>query len=83
MTSVILLPGLACDDELFAHQAEVYAAYMDYTDHEIGRMLTMRAAWKATGAAPRCPPMSFSRSACQMCRACCPDSRWAGCLPVN
>lgn len=25
---------------LFAHQAEVFAAYMDYTDHEIGRMLS-------------------------------------------
>ena len=24
---------------LFAHQAEVYAAYAEYTDHEIGRML--------------------------------------------
>jgi arylsulfatase len=29
------------DDEkrLFAHQAEVFAAYLDFTDHEIGRML--------------------------------------------
>ncbi len=29
------------DDEkrLFAHQAEVFAAYLDYTDHEIGRMI--------------------------------------------
>jgi arylsulfatase A-like enzyme len=29
------------DDEkrLFAHQAEVYAAFLDYTDHEIGRMI--------------------------------------------
>jgi arylsulfatase A-like enzyme len=29
------------DDEkrLFAHQAEVFAAYLDYTDHEVGRML--------------------------------------------
>ncbi len=29
------------DDEkrVFAHQAEVFAAYLDYTDHEIGRML--------------------------------------------
>jgi pimeloyl-ACP methyl ester carboxylesterase len=26
MTSVILLPGLACDDELFAHQAPALAA---------------------------------------------------------
>lgn len=29
------------DDEkrLFSHQAEVFAAFLDYTDHEIGRML--------------------------------------------
>ena len=29
----------ADEKRLFAHQAEVYAAFMDYTDHEIGRML--------------------------------------------
>jgi arylsulfatase len=36
------------DDErrLFAHQAEVFAAFLDYTDHEIGRMLD---AVRATG----------------------------------
>jgi arylsulfatase A-like enzyme len=34
------------DDEkrLFAHQAEVFAAYLDYADHEIGRMLEAVAA---------------------------------------
>jgi arylsulfatase A-like enzyme len=34
------------DDEkrLFAHQAEVFAAYLDYTDHEIGRVLDAIAA---------------------------------------
>jgi arylsulfatase A-like enzyme len=32
--------GLSADEKrLFARQAEVYAAYADYTDHEIGRML--------------------------------------------
>jgi arylsulfatase A-like enzyme len=38
------------DDEkrLFSHQAEVFAAYLDYTDHEIGRMLE---AIEATGEA--------------------------------
>jgi len=31
---------LSADEKrLFAHQAEVYAAYADFTDHEIGRML--------------------------------------------
>jgi arylsulfatase len=33
---------------LFAHQAEVFAAYLDYTDNEIGRMLK---AVEATGEA--------------------------------
>ena len=33
---------------LFAHQAEVFAAYLDYTDHEIGRLLD---AVKDTGEA--------------------------------
>jgi arylsulfatase len=34
------------DDEkrLFSHQAEVFAAYLDFTDHEIGRMLDAVAA---------------------------------------
>jgi arylsulfatase len=34
------------DDEkrLFSHQAEVFAAYLDFTDHEIGRMLEAVAA---------------------------------------
>ena len=27
------------EKRLFAHQAEVFAAYLDFTDHEIGRML--------------------------------------------
>ncbi|CAG0977168.1 hypothetical protein GPROT1_02014, partial [Gammaproteobacteria bacterium] len=38
------------DDErrLFARQAEVFAAFLDYTDHEIGRML---GAVEATGQA--------------------------------
>jgi arylsulfatase len=38
------------DDEkrLFSHQAEVFAAYLDFTDHEIGRMLE---AVEATGEA--------------------------------
>ncbi len=36
---------LSADEKrLFAHQAEVYAAYMDFTDHEIGRMLEAVAA---------------------------------------
>jgi arylsulfatase len=31
---------LSTDEKrLFTHQAEVFAAYLDYTDHEIGRML--------------------------------------------
>jgi arylsulfatase len=31
---------LSADEKrLFAHQVEVFAAYLDYTDHEIGRML--------------------------------------------
>jgi arylsulfatase A-like enzyme len=31
---------LSADEKrLFAHQAEVFAAYLDFTDHEIGRML--------------------------------------------
>ena len=31
---------LSADEKrLFSHQAEVYAAYLDYTDHEIGRLL--------------------------------------------
>ncbi len=34
------------EKRLFAHQVEVFAAYLDYTDHEIGRMLD---AIKATG----------------------------------
>ncbi|MBE0625216.1 MAG: arylsulfatase [Burkholderiales bacterium] len=29
----------ADEQRLFAHQAEVYAAYVEFTDHEIGRML--------------------------------------------
>ena len=29
----------ADEKKLFAHQAEVFAAFLDYTDHEIGRML--------------------------------------------
>jgi arylsulfatase A-like enzyme len=33
---------------LFTHQAEVFAAYLDYTDHEIGRMLK---AFDAVGEA--------------------------------
>jgi arylsulfatase len=40
---------LSADEKrLFAHQAEVYAAYLDYTDHEIGRLF---AAVEATGEA--------------------------------
>jgi arylsulfatase len=32
--------SLSADEKrLFAHQAEVFAAYLEYTDHEIGRML--------------------------------------------
>src|SRR5690606_10570489 len=31
---------LSADEQrLFKHQAEVFAAFVDYTDHEIGRML--------------------------------------------
>ena len=38
---------LSTDEKrLFTHQAEVFAAYLDYTDHEIGRMLK---AIEATG----------------------------------
>jgi arylsulfatase len=38
---------LSADEKrLFTHQAEVFAAYLDYTDHEIGRMLK---AVEATG----------------------------------
>jgi arylsulfatase len=38
---------LSADEKrLFAHQAEVFAAYLDFTDHEIGRMLE---AVEATG----------------------------------
>jgi arylsulfatase len=38
---------LSADEKrLFTHQAEVFAAYLDYTDHEIGRMLK---AIEATG----------------------------------
>jgi len=32
------------EQRLFAHQAEVFAAFVDYTDHEIGRMLDAIAA---------------------------------------
>lgn len=40
---------LSADEQrLFAHQAEVFAAYVDFTDHEIGRMLD---AVVATGKA--------------------------------
>ncbi len=40
---------LSADERrLFAHQAEVFAAYLDYTDHEIGRLLK---AIEATGQA--------------------------------
>jgi arylsulfatase len=40
---------LSADEQrLFAHQAEVFAAYVDFTDHEIGRMLD---AVTATGEA--------------------------------
>jgi arylsulfatase len=40
---------LSADEKrLFAHQVEVFAAYLDYTDHEIGRMLD---AVRATGQA--------------------------------
>jgi arylsulfatase len=40
---------LSADEKrLFSHQAEVFAAYLDYTDHEIGRMLK---AVEATGEA--------------------------------
>lgn len=36
---------LSADEQrLFAHQAEVFAAYVDFTDHEIGRMLDAVAA---------------------------------------
>jgi len=36
---------LSADEKrVFAHQAEVYAAYLDYADHEIGRMLEAVAA---------------------------------------
>jgi arylsulfatase len=36
---------LSADEKrLFAHQAEVFAAYLDFTDHEIGRMLDAVAA---------------------------------------
>ena len=38
---------LSADEKrLFTHQVEVYAAYLDYTDHEVGRMLE---AVEATG----------------------------------
>jgi arylsulfatase A-like enzyme len=36
------------EQKLFAHQAEVFAAYAEYTDHEIGRMLD---AFKDVGQA--------------------------------
>jgi arylsulfatase len=36
------------EKRLFTHQVEVFAAYLDYTDHEIGRMLE---AIQATGEA--------------------------------
>jgi len=36
------------EQKLFAHQAEVFAAYAEYTDHEIGRML---GAFKDIGQA--------------------------------
>ena len=36
----------ADEKKLFAHEAEVYAAYLDFADHEIGRMLD---AVEATG----------------------------------
>jgi arylsulfatase len=40
---------LSADERrLFTHQVEVFAAYLDYTDHEIGRMLK---AVEATGQA--------------------------------
>jgi len=40
---------LSVDEKrLFSHQVEVFAAYLDYTDHEIGRMLD---AVEATGEA--------------------------------
>jgi len=40
---------LSADEKrLFSHQAEVFAAYLDFTDHEIGRMLK---AIDATGQA--------------------------------
>jgi len=40
---------LSADEKrLFSHQVEVFAAYLDYTDHEIGRMLD---AVEATGEA--------------------------------
>ncbi|MDH4558743.1 arylsulfatase [Pseudomonas sp. BN417] len=40
---------LSADEQrLFAHQVEVFAAYLDFTDHEIGRMLE---AVEATGQA--------------------------------
>jgi arylsulfatase A-like enzyme len=32
------------EKRLFSHQAEVFAAYLDFTDHEIGRMLDAVAA---------------------------------------
>ncbi len=36
---------LSADEQrLFAHQAEVFAAFLDFTDHEIGRMLDAVAA---------------------------------------
>ena len=36
---------LSADEKrLFAHQAEVFAAYLDYTDHEIGRLMDAIAA---------------------------------------
>jgi arylsulfatase len=36
---------LSADEQrLFAHQAEIFAAFLDFTDHEIGRMLDAVAA---------------------------------------
>ncbi len=63
---------LSADEKrLFTHQAEVFAAYAEYTDHEIGRMLKAFATLarpttrsSSTSPATTAPAAKAARTAC-------------------
>ena len=64
---------LSADEKrLFARQAEVFAAFVEYTDHEIGRMLAglrgrrrrPTTRWSSTSPATTAPAAKAARTAC-------------------